>query len=161
MTTESHTIRAAGFEDVQAVFELVKEYPEELLPRPVSDIVQNLDRFIVCVRGGKVIGTVSWQILPEIGSHRPTVEIKSLAIRRSCQKSGIGRSLVNAAMERIKPLHPSQVIVLTFAPDFFKKLGFEEISKEKLIHKIYTGCLNCTKYDSPFTCPETALSLKM
>lgn len=161
MTSEPHTIRPAGFEDVQAIFELVKEYPEELLPRPASDIVQNLDRFIVCVRDGAVIGTVSWQILPEIGSHRPTVEIKSLAIHRSCRKSGIGRALVDAAMKRIRPLHPSQVIVLTFAPEFFKKLGFEEIPKEKLIHKIYTGCLNCTKYDSPFTCPETALALKL
>ena len=160
MASESDTIRPAGFEDVQAIFDLIKEYPEELLPRPVSDIVQNLDRFIVCLRDNKVIGTVSWQILPEIGSHRPTVEIKSLAIHRSCQKAGIGRSLVDAAMERIKPLHPSQVIVLTFTPGFFERLGFEEVAKEKLIHKIYTGCLNCTKYDSPFTCPETALALK-
>jgi len=159
--TTSHTIRPAGFEDVQAIFELVKEYPEELLPRPVSDIVQNLDRFIVCVADRKVIGAVSWQILPEIGSHRPTVEIKSLAILRSRQKAGIGRSLVNAALQRIRPLHPSQVIVLTFVPEFFKKLGFEETPKEKLIHKIYIGCLNCTKYDSPFTCPEIAMTLKI
>lgn len=161
MTEDTQIIRPAGFEDVHAIFNLIKEYPEELLPRPLSDIVQNLDRFIVCIRDNAVIGTVSWQILPEIGSHRPTVEIKSLAIHRSCQKSGIGRALVDAAMKRIMPLHPSQVIVLSFSPEFFKKLGFEEIAKEKLVHKIYTGCLNCTKYDSPFTCPETALALRM
>ena len=161
MIDETLTIRPAGFEHVHAIFNLVKQYPEELLPRPLSDIVQNLDRFIVCMRDVEVIGTVSWQILPEIGSNRPTVEIKSLAINRACQNSGIGRALVDAAMERIKPLHPSLVIVLTFSPEFFRKLGFEEVAKETLMHKIYTGCLNCTKYDSPFTCPETAMALKL
>jgi len=29
------------------------------------------------------------------------------------------------------------------------------------MHKIYTGCINCTKYDSPFTCPEVAMVLPM
>jgi hypothetical protein len=29
------------------------------------------------------------------------------------------------------------------------------------MHKIYTGCINCTKYDSPFTCPEVAMALTL
>ena len=36
-----------------------------------------------------------------------------------------------------------------------------EIPKEKLMHKIYMGCLNCSKYDSPFTCPEIAMVMEM
>jgi amino-acid N-acetyltransferase len=54
-----------------------------------------------------------------------------------------------------------QIIALTFAPDFFRKLGFKEIPKRKLMHKIYMGCINCAKYDSPFTCPEIAMGLTM
>jgi amino-acid N-acetyltransferase len=49
------------------------------------------------------------------------------------------------------------VIALTFAPGFFRRFGFEETSKEGLMHKLYAGCVNCTKYDSPFTCPEIAM----
>ena len=44
---------------------------------------------------------------------------------------------------------------------FFKSLGFVEVPKEQLMHKIYTGCMSCTKYDSPFTCPEVAMAMDL
>ena len=159
---ELHRVRPAEFTDVAGIFALIKSYPSELLQRSISDIVQNIDRFLVCELKGRIVGTVSWQILPEIGAPRqPSVEIQSLAVKKSLRKSGLGRSLVLGAIERIKPFHPAQVIALTFTPGFFRKLGFKEIPKRKLMHKIYMGCINCTKYDSPFTCPEIAMGLTM
>jgi len=100
--------------------------------------------------------------MPEMGSHlEPSVEIKSLAVSSDMRGKGIGTALVHAALEHIRPLHPLQVVVLTFVPDFFRVFGFREVPKEELIHKIYTGCINCTKYDSPFSCPEVAMTLAM
>ncbi len=155
-------VRSAGFEDAEAIFELIKSYPEELIARPMSDIVENIDRFVICITDSKVVGTVSWQILPEIGAPKqPSVEIKSLAVHKDHQSSGIGKTLVNAAIDHIKTLHPAQIIALTFHPEFYTKLGFEVIPKETLIHKIYMGCKNCSKYDSPFTCPEVAVAMKI
>lgn len=152
--------RPAGFEDAMAIFELIKRYPEELLPRPIGDIVQNIDRFLVAEANHRIAGTVSWQILPEIGAPRnPSVEIKSLAVEHSLRGQGIGRELVARAVERIRRLHPRQILVLTFTPGFFSKLGFQAVPKESVMHKIYAGCINCTKYDSPFTCPEEAMTL--
>ena len=58
-------------------------------------------------------------------------------------------------------IQPEQIIVLTFTPDFFRKFGFVEISKVTIMHKLYSGCINCAKYDSPFTCPEVAMSLSL
>lgn len=160
MSQPSHNIRSAEFADAEAIFGLIKGHTEELLPRPVSDIVQNIDRFLVCVSGDAIVGTVSWQILPEMGRPKhPSVEIKSLAVRAEHRRSGAGRALVEAAIEHIRPLHPEQVIALTFVPEFFRALGFSEVPKESLMHKIYAGCVNCTRYDSPFTCPEVAMSL--
>jgi amino-acid N-acetyltransferase len=162
MTTELHTIRPAEFHDAEAIFALIKTYPEELLPRSISDIVQNVDRFLVAVVDDEVVGTASWQILPEIGAPRqPSVEIKSLAVQDTHRGNGIGRDLVASAIERIRLLNPAQIIVLTFTPEFFARIGFNEISKKDLMHKIYMGCINCAKYDSPFTCPETAMAMKM
>lgn len=156
------TIRDAGFADAGAIFKLIQEHPRELLPRPVGDIVENIDRFLVAEAGGRVIGAVSWQILPEIGlAARPSVEIKSLAITKKYRKRGVGKALVLRAISRIMPLKPLQIVVLTFAPGFFGKLGFREIAKRKIMHKLYMGCVNCAKYDSPFTCPEVAMSLKI
>jgi N-acetylglutamate synthase-like GNAT family acetyltransferase len=160
MKRRAYKVRNAGFEDAGAIFRLIKSYPNELLARPISDIVENIDRFLVCERDGRVAGTVSWQILPEIGfSKHPSVEIKSLAVHRKCRARGIGSALVEAAIKRIKSLHPVQIIVLTFVPEFFASLGFRKTAKEKLMHKLYMGCINCTKYDSPFTCPEVAMSM--
>jgi amino-acid N-acetyltransferase len=157
---QDYRIRLARFKDAEGIFHLIKRYREELLPRPIGDIVKNIDRFLVCEIDGKLAGTVSWAILPEIGApHQPSVEIKSLAVIEEHRKSGIGRSLVQAAIEKIKPYDPTQIVALTFCPDFFVKLGFVKTSKEALMHKIYAGCVNCTKYDSPFTCPEVAMSL--
>lgn len=160
MKRQTFKIRNAGFEDVESMFRLIKSYPKELVGRPMSDIVENIDRFLVCEIGGKVAGMVSWVILPEIGrAKHPSVEIKSLAIKRDLRRKGLGSALVEAAIRRIRKLHPAQIIVLTFSPEFFRRFGFREVPKETLMHKLYMGCMNCTKYDSPFTCPEKAMCL--
>ena len=162
MNANTYIIRAAGFNDAEAIYKLIRQYPRELLPRPINDIVQNMDRFLVCTINNKVVGTVSWQILPEVGSSvDPTIEIKSLAVSRKLRRKGIGKQLVMVAIEKIKELKPLKIIALTFTPTFFKHIGFKKISKRKLMHKIYAGCINCAKYDSPFTCPEVAMVLTL
>jgi len=162
MFDKKYKIRNAGFADAGNIFTLIRQNPKELIPRSVSDIVENTDRFIVAETGGKIVGTVSWQILPEIGLPRdPSVEIKSLSVAAAHQKKGLGIALAKAAMDRILLLRPAQLIVLTFHPEFFRQLGFREVSKRKLMNKLYVGCANCTKYDSPFVCPEVAMCLKV
>ena len=161
MRTTDYTIRRAGFDAAERIFELVRGFPKEVLPRSLGDIVQNIDRFLVCQSGADLVGTVSWQVLPEIGKPKdPSVEIKSLTVAAESHGRGVGRSLVEAAIRHITLLHPAQCVVLTFAPDFFTKLGFHEVPKETLMHKLYAGCINCTKYDNPFTCPEVAMALE-
>jgi len=160
--SDTFTIRPAEFRDAEQIFGLIKAYPDELLGRPIGDIVQNIDRFLVAEKDGAIVGTVSWHVLPEIGAPRhPYVEIKSLAIAKACQGQGLGRELVNRAIQRVTPMHPARIIALTFTPPFFKAIGFVEVPKEQLMHKIYTGCMSCTKYDSPFTCPEVAMALEL
>ena len=162
MDTPATDIRPAGFEHADAIFGLVKQFPQELLPRTITDIVQNIDRFLVCMAGDEMAGAVSWQVLPELGrSHHPAVEIKSLAVTVAHQGKGLGRALVEAAIAHIRTMHPERIIVLTFTPAFFINLGFREVPKEELMHKLYMGCVNCTKYDSPFTCPEVAMVMDL
>jgi N-acetylglutamate synthase-like GNAT family acetyltransferase len=161
MSTEPYRVRPAGFEDAGAIFRLIKAFPEELVPRPISDIVQNIDRILVAERAGAVVGTVSWKILPEIGAPRdPSVEIQSLAVDSAHQGGGVGRALLDRVIGRVAELHPRRIIVLTFHPEFFMRFGFATVPKESLMHKIYLGCANCTKYDSPFTCPEVAMAME-
>lgn len=162
MTTTPYIIRSAHFDDVRQIFELIRSFPNELVPRSPSDILTNIDRFVVGESDGNIAGCVSWGILPEPGFARhPSIEVKSLAVAPDAQKHGLGRALVEEVLERIRQWEPEQIIALTFSPDFFSKFGFKEVPKETLMHKIYTGCMNCTRYESPFTCPEVAMSLKL
>ncbi|MBU1693406.1 MAG: GNAT family N-acetyltransferase [Verrucomicrobia bacterium] len=158
--TKIYHVREAGFVDAPAIFAIIKRHPDELVPRPLSDIIQNIDRFLVAEVNRTVVGCAAWGILPEIGQAKhPTIEIKSVAVDRTHRGTGLGCALVEAAIRRVKKLKPEMVIVLTFTPEFFRRFGFSEVPKESIMHKLYTGCLNCSKYDSPFTCPEVAMGL--
>lgn len=155
-------IRSAGFEDAGVIFTLIKEHPREILARSVSDIVQNIDRFLVCEVKGRIVGTAAWEILPEIGrADHSSIEIKSVAVAKRFQGQGIGAAMIKAVLRHVKVYHPVQIVVLTFSPDYFQRFGFREVPKETLMHKLYMGCINCTKYESPFTCPEVAMTMNL
>jgi len=161
---ESHKtiIRVAVLADANRIFELIKSHPEELISRSLNDIVENIDRFMIAEQHGDLVGCASWHILPEIGEpERASVEIRSVAVKNNLRGAGVGTTLIGAIIERVRPLRPAQVVALTFAPKFFSRIGFREVPKTQLMHKIYMGCANCTKHANPFTCPETAMVLEL
>lgn len=159
MKPSAAIIRKARFGDAPAIFKRIKAHPNELVPRPLSDILLNIDRFLVAELAGEIVGTAAWSVLPELEPNRnPSIEIQSVSVRSDLQGHGLGQRLVTAAMERVREYCPAQIIVLTFTPPFFEKLGFVPVSKETLMYKLYQGCVHCTRYDSPFTCPEVAMA---
>lgn len=155
-------IRPARLEDARGIYHLIAENPGELVPRPIASVVQNIDRFVVVEDEGGLVGAASFGIYPEIGEPRSAaVELQSVCIRADRRGLGLGRRLVEAVIARIRPFAPCQVVVLTFTPPFFAKLGFREVEKRSLMYKLYMGCVNCTKHESPFTCPEVAMALPL
>ena len=90
-----------------------------------------------------------------------TVEVQSLAVKSMFRRRGIGKALVETIIGRVAGFGPKDIVALTFAPEFFGALGFVEISKTKVMHKLYTGCMNCTKHTDPFTCPEIAMKREL
>lgn len=162
MNETAYLIRPAAFRDAAGIVRLVRAHPDELVPRSVSDVLQNIDRFFVAEADGRIVGVVSWGILPELGTaQHPSVELKTLAVDREWRGRGIGAALVRTALARIAELRPEHVLALTFVPEFFRRFGFVEVAKDKFMHKLYTGCVNCTRYDNPFTCPEIAMAKPM
>ncbi|MEI7945283.1 MAG: GNAT family N-acetyltransferase [bacterium] len=160
MTT--HTIRSANLKDAEQIFDLIREHKEDLISRPMGDIIQNIDRFYVADVNGKVVGCAAYQILPEIGvPERASVEIQSVAVHADYRRHHIGSQIVKHILERVRVFDPAQAIVLTFAPEFFGSLGFKRIEKTQVMHKLYMGCINCTKHANPFTCPEIAMALDL
>lgn len=160
MESSDVMIRQAIFTDVRSIYTVIKGNVDMLVPRSMSDVVQHIDRFLVAEINGEVIGTIAYEFLPEIGDpQRTSVELQSVCVKAEWRKHGIGKILVCKQIERLLPLRPFQIVVLTFADKFFEKLGFHTVAKESMMHKLYMGCINCTKHESPFTCPEVAMVL--
>jgi amino-acid N-acetyltransferase len=152
-------IRRARLSDAEKIFALIQANADQLVPRSLGNIVESIDRFWVALAGDALVACAAYQIHPEIGdAEAATVEIQSVAVDASCRRRGIGRRLIRTMLDAIAVFGPRDVLVLTFAPSFFSALGFSEIPKTKVMHKLYTGCINCTKHADPFTCPEIAMS---
>ncbi len=154
-----YTIRPAHLDDSEQIFDLIRRHSDELIVKPIGDIISNIDRFMVCDVAGRVRGCATWDIIPEIGEPKnASVEIQSVAVDAELRGYDAGTKLVSTIIENVKRFDPAQAIVLTFAPEFFKKLGFREIPKTSVMHKLYMGCINCTKHANPYTCPEIAMA---
>ena len=162
MDFRKFSLRSARLANADRIFGLIRQHVDQLVPKPMGDIVANIDRFVVAEVGGEIVGCAMYSILPEIGmAERATVELQSVAVVESHRKLGIGRALVETLLGRIAGFRPADALVLTFAPGFFAKLGFSEIPKSQVMHKLYSGCMHCTKHADPFTCPEIAMSRKV
>jgi len=81
-------------------------------------------------------------------------EIRSLIVREESRNAGIGAKLVKACIQESKALGVNRVFALTYRPEFFERLGFKQVDKSVLPHKIWTDCLHCVKFPD---CDEVAL----
>ena len=161
-TPSGVVLRPATLHDAEKIHALIHLHKNELVPRPMGNIVENIDRFLVVECGGELAACAAFQVWPEIGDPlKATVEIQSVSVRAPYRRRGIGAALVRGVIARVRPFCPAEVMVLTLTPEFFSALGFSEIPKTHIMHKLYSGCINCTKHADPFTCPERAMMLKL
>ena len=144
-------IRKATFMDVKAIQSLVNTYADsgQMLPRTLNELYEHLRDFHVYEENGSLVGVcalhVSWDGL---------AEVRSLAVRQDRIKRGIGAQLVQQCLSEAAELRVERVFVLTYQSGFFRKLGFTDVDKKELPHKIWTDCLNCVKFPD---CDESAL----
>jgi amino-acid N-acetyltransferase len=148
-------IRKAKLADVKEIQALVNQYADkgQMLPRSLNELYESLRDFHVYEEKGSLIGAcalhVSWDGL---------AEIRSLAVQQDRMKNGIGSRLVARCLEEAAELEVRRVFVLTYKDVFFKKLGFRDVDKKELPHKVWTDCLNCVKFPN---CDESALILDL
>jgi amino-acid N-acetyltransferase len=151
-------IRKAVIDDVHGIHEILNYYADKdiLLARSLSEIYDHLREYYVLVdeEQGRIVQGVCglgicWEDL---------AEIRSLAVSEDIQCKGSGSQLVEMCLKEAASLGLKRVFVLTYVPEFFKKIGFEEVDKSVLPHKIWADCIKCPKFPN---CDETAMMIDL
>ncbi len=148
-------IRNARMEDVKSIHSLLNHFADKglLLGRSVSSLYDQLRDFIVyCDENDAIVGVCALHICWE-----NLAEIRSLAVAEESHGKGVGSSLVKECLQVADELGISRVFTLTYQRSFFIGLGFQDIDKNELPHKIWSDCLNCSKFPD---CDEEALIIE-
>ncbi|MEJ2057884.1 MAG: N-acetyltransferase [Desulfofustis sp.] len=149
-------IRKARMDDVRQIHRLLQEYADQklLLGRSISSLYDHLRDFVVWDEGGQAIsGVCSLHICWE-----NLAEIRSLAVAAEGQGRGVGTRLVQTCLNEAVDYGIADIFTLTYQPGFFRKLGFVDIDKRDLPHKIWSDCINCSMFPD---CDEEALMYQL
>lgn len=148
-------IRAANLFDARAISRLIEPFAraDQMLPRPVADIVENLRDFKVAYDGDELVGVAALHLMPP-----DTAEVRALAVADAWQGRGLGRELVRLCLQEARALGIRQAFTLTLQPGFFERLGFSVSERDSLTHKVWTECYKCPKYDR---CDEIAMTVDL
>ena len=144
-------IEKACIRDVGQMHRLINYFADknEMLARSLSEIYENIRDYFVVRGGDEVIACVALHVMWE-----DLAEIKSLAVAEGSQQQGIGNELVKACLDEAKELGLRTIFCLTYKPGFFERVGFSQIDKMELPHKVWTECFRCPKFPN---CDEVAL----
>ena len=145
------SIEKAKIGDVPQIQHLVNSFANkgEMLPRPLSEIYENIRDYFVVRKGDQIVACVALHV-----SWADLAEIKSLAVDHHIQRKGLGAQLVSACVKEAEFLEIPIIFCLTYKPVFFGKQGFVEVDKMKLPKKVWTECFHCPKFPD---CGETAM----
>ena len=127
------SVRRAKMSDVDSIYQLTAFWAEkgEILPRTRDNIIHDIQNFVVAEIDGKVVGSASLYIY-----QTSLAEIRSIVIDESAHKQGQGEALVQYLLEFAHQIELQQIIVLTYIPQYFAKLGFTLIEKSSLAENI-------------------------
>lgn len=144
-------MRPATITDVPRIQEIINSHAElgKMLFKSFAQLYEHLRDFGVYEIEGRVVGCVALTII-----WADLAEVRSLAVDEDFRGRGIGRKLVEWAVEESRRLQIARLMSLTYEQRFFEKLGFVVVQKETLPLKVWSDCVRCPKNDH---CDEIAM----
>ncbi len=121
-----------------------------ILARSDDEIATNIRSYVLARDAGVLMGYAALHV------HSPRLaEIRSLIVDPLFRGQSVGRRIVEFALEEARALGVEEVLALTYVPDFFRRLGFDEMAKEQIPeHKIWADCIKCVYFP---VCNEVAM----
>ena len=150
-STQTGVIRKPRLSEIAGVKALVDEAAREgrVLPRTIAELYESVRDFHVYVDEHGVGGCCALHI-----DMADLAELRSLVVRRELRGCGVAVRLIEACMEEAAALRIARVYALTRVRPLFEKLGFGEIDKRELPHKVFKDCVRCHLFPG---CDEIAM----
>ena len=149
-------LRKAKLSDIKQMQYLVANEVKQgiILKRSDDEIATNIRSYILAFHDNLLVGYAALHI-----HSSDLAEIRSLIVDERARGLGIGKKIVEYCKDEAKELGVKEILVLTYIADFFKKLGFKQIEKEKIPdHKIWLDCVKCIHFP---VCNEISLIYKV
>jgi len=137
--------RVAGQNDFESITALLKS-----VNLTIQGVKENLNNFIVLKYEDNLVGVGGFEI------YGNKALLRSVAVEKGLQGTGLGKILVEEiiSIARSKDIYEMYLLTET-APEFFKSLGFYEVSRDM----VDEGIKSSEEFSS--ICPLTAVCLKM
>jgi amino-acid N-acetyltransferase len=137
------TLRSADASDAKKLHTLIQANLEEghLLPRTLHELTKHAARFVVAVRGRKVVGCAE---LAALSAH--VAEVRSLAVDVNARGARVGVMIVDELRRRARREGFEKLCAFTHAPRYFIHMGFSIVPHLWLTEKIYTDCVKCPQF---------------
>jgi len=145
------TVRKATMSDIHALLNLINDYAANgiMLPRTEFEMSENIRDFSLAYLGEKLAGCGALHF------YTPTSgELRSLAVDPHLKTRGVGRRMVEALEAEAVENRLHAIFAFTYVPDFFRKVGFQEVERGALPLKVWKDCLRCPKFQC---CDEIAM----
>ncbi|WP_077338881.1 argininosuccinate lyase [Pseudocolwellia agarivorans] len=146
------SVRRARMSDVEKITEIVAYWADkgEILPRSRDNIIHDIQNFVVAEIDGQVVGSASLYIY-----QKGLAEIRSVVVDKVFHNQGQGQAMVQYLLQFAYEIELQKIIVLTYVPEYFTKLGFALIEKSSLADNIIED-----SEQSPHKNPEDEVAME-
>ena len=137
------TLRTADASEAKKLHTLIQANLEEghLLPRTLHELTKHASRFVVAVRGRKIVGCA------ELASLSARVaEVRSLTVDVNARGARVGVMIVDELRRRARREGFERLCAFTHVPRYFIHMGFSIVPHLWLTEKIYTDCVKCPQF---------------
>jgi amino-acid N-acetyltransferase len=125
-----------------------------ILPRDEDEMATTIRSYTAVKIGKKIVGFVALHIHSLV-----LCEIRSLIISSQYRNLGLGKQLIQKAINEAKLYKLKEILVLTYKEKLFLDFNFKIIQKESIPNsKIWADCIKCKYFPK---CDEIGLMLKI
>jgi amino-acid N-acetyltransferase len=137
------TLRSAVSSQAPKLHALISANLEEgrLLPRTLAELAVHAERFVVAIRGRRIIGCAELAPLSQ-----QIAEVRSLVVDADARGLGAGAMLVEELRLRARRGGFEKLSAFTHKPGYFIRMGFSIVPHLWLLEKVFTDCVKCPMF---------------